>query len=219
MKNIYRNFQRRKAFITHGFFILALLLFVVSYILYSKENEWLSNLLMGIGASCLASVLYSFVTSIPDHYRFLKKENDEKRAIIHGRWESIDLARRMFYDCCQEGDYEGALRRINYMREKCGSLCNEFCDVQQNEKMLISDESIQAYCDEFEKAQLEFIILCTNIESDDEPLNSSNENFGGYLERMKASVQRFYSNYESIYSTQLHEAADIERIKIDNRYI
>ena len=218
MKNIYRDFQRRKAFISHGFLILAIVLFAASYLLRFTD-EWLCNLLMGIGASCLASVLYSFVTSIPEHYRFLKKENDEKRAIIHGRWEAIDLARRMFHDCCKAGDYEGALRRINYLREKCGSLCDEFRDVQQNEKMLIDDASVQAYCDEFEKAQLEYLILCANIEADEEPLDPTNENFTEYLNRMKASVKRFFANYESIYAAQLHEAVDIERIKIDNRYI
>lgn len=218
MKNIFRTFQRRKTLLIAGYFIVSAILFLVSFLL-ERTSSWLSNLMMGIGASCLASVLYSFITSIPDRYRFLFEQSNAKGSIIRSRYEAIDNGCYMFYVCCDNRDYEGALRRIGYIREKCQSLCNELRNVQEYEKLFIGDTSVEHYCKEYEAAQLEHCILAANIEADEEPLDANNSRIQEYLERMIAVVERYKENYNQLYSQQLQEAAEIERIKIHNRYL
>ena len=216
-KNVFRTFQRRKSLIIAGYFIISAFLFLLSF-LTAETNAWLSNLMMGIGASCLASVLYSFITSIPNRYRFLFEQCNAKRTIIQGRYEAIDNGCYMFYVCCDTKDYEGALRRIGYIREKCQSLCDELRNAQEYEKLFIDDASVEYYYKEYEAAQLEHCILAAEIEADEEPLNVNNSSIQEYLERMKVVVKRYKDNYNRLYSQQLREATEIERIKIHNRY-
>ena len=76
MKNIYRNFQRQKTVVNCAFFAAAVIMFLFSFVIRDL-HAWWSNLLMGIGASCLASVMFAIVTSFPDKYRRLKEDTDE----------------------------------------------------------------------------------------------------------------------------------------------
>ena len=217
MKNIYRNFQRQKTVVNCAFFAAAVIMFLFSFVIRDL-HAWWSNLLMGIGASCLASVMFAIVTSFPDKYRRLKEDTDEKRAIIHSRWEAIDLARLNFKDYLEAGNYERALGYVGYMHEKCGVLCSQFDDAQGYQHMLQKDKTIDDYRIEFEAAEKQYHLLYSEIETERQPFSDNNPKREEFIRRMIEVMARFYDNYDKIYGIQLKEASEIERIKFRNRY-
>ena len=199
------------------FSITSAVLFLLSF-LFRNTYVWLSNLFMGIGASCLASVMFAIVTSFPDQYRKLKEDTDEKRAIIHSRWEAIDGARLSFEHYLEAGNYERALGYIGYMDEKCGALCSQLENAQGYQHMMQKDKSIEIYRSEFKAAEQQYNALYKEIRAAQNPFADDNPRREEFIHRMTEVIARFYKNYDNLYGIQMKGAAEIERIKFKNRY-
>lgn len=217
MKKIYRNFQRQKAAVNYVFFAIAAVMFFLSFVL-RDIYAWWSNLLMGIGASCLASVMFAIVTRFPNKYRKLKEDTDEKYALIHGYLEAIDLARQNFNDYLKAGDYMRALGYIEYMHEKCGSLCIQFTNTQDYQNMLQKDKTVDNYRIEFKATEKQYYLLYSEIKTNQQAFDDNNPKRDEFIRRMKEVIERFYDNYNKLYLIQLEEASEIELIKFRNRY-
>ena len=188
--------------------LITVFLFVVSAILF-EQYPWVSNLLMGIGASFLASILFAtFSETTRKKYVILSAEAKAKKETTYLYMKGIDLGWLEAKEAYESHNYERALSWIGYFYEKILSTSHSFEGIQQYEGKLKKDVKVNSFISEVEKLHSEFLEI-------EEHFHDS-EDKKAIAEEALRNMGKCYVLYGSMIQSALHDATEIEMI--NNKY-
>lgn len=205
---MYKRIQKLRRFLTLVFSIVSIIAFYFSWRLSLQENNknllWISNLLMGVGASFLASILYTiFNESTKRKYQSFVDESKSKREIVFAYYKNIDMGYSESEETFKEADYNRTFRWGLYFYEKINTVCHTLQTIQQYEHKLVNDNDTDSFISKAQEKYSEFLNI---IKSKEE--NCSKE----IAEKIIINLKETYELYCEIYGSVLHNATELEII-------
>ena len=188
--------------------LITVSLFVASAIIF-EQYPWVSNLLLGIGASFLASILFAvFSETTRKKYVVLSVESKVKSEIAYLYVKGIDLGRLEAKKAYETNNYERMLRWIAYFYEKILSTSRSFENAQKYEGRMRKDKKVNCFISEVNKMHEEFLSI------EEQSRESKDEK--SLAEQALKNMEKCYILYEDIIQDALHDATEIEII--NNKY-
>ena len=201
IKKLHRAIYMVSAFIT-------VFMFAVSAILFDAY-PWASNLLMGIGASFLASILFAaFFEATRKMYVVLSAESKVKKETIYLYMENIDLGRLEAKEAYKSQNYEKTLSWVGYFYEKILSTSLAFENVQKIEGWLKKDTKVNSFIFEVNKLHSEFLSIAEHLQDV--------ENKEIIAEEALRNMEKCYALYGNMILSALHDVTEVEMI--NNKY-
>lgn len=201
IKRLYSTLYAVSALITVS-------VFVASAFLYNA-HPWTSNLLMGIGASFLASLLFAvFSESTRKKYVILSAESKAKKETAFMYDKCILLGHREAMKEYKAGQYEQAINWIGYFYEKIHSTCSAFMSVQSYEGRLKRDKNANSFISESSKLFEQYLEIKEHLQDA--------ENKKATTEAALRNMEKCYTLYCDMLLSTLHDATEIEMI--NNKY-
>ena len=188
--------------------LITISVFVVSAFLFNAY-PWVSNLLMGIGASFLASILFAvFSESTRKKYVILSAENKAKKETAFMYDEGILLGRRKAMEEYKAGQYERATNWGEYFYEKIHSTRAAFEGVQRYEGRLKRDKNVNFFISESDKLYEEYLEITEHLQVAEDKKAIAKE--------VLSNMGKCYALYSDMILSALHDATEIEMI--NNKY-
>ncbi len=201
IKRLHRTLYVASALITVSVFVASAFLFV--------EYPWVSNLLMGIGASFLASILFAvFSESTRKKYVILSAESKAKKETAVMYDKGILIGRREAMEEYKAGHYERAINWVGYFYEKISSTCAAFEGVQRYEGRLQQDKNINSFIAKSNKLYEEYLEIKEHLQEA--------EDKKAIAEEVLRNMEKCYALYSDMILSALHDATEIEMI--NNKY-
>lgn len=191
--------------------LITVFMFTASGILFDAY-PWLSNLLMGIGASFLASILFAvFSEATRKKYVILSAESKAKKEITYLYMKNIDLGRLEAKKAYDAQKYKRTLSWIGYFYEKVLSTSRSFEGIQRYEDRLKKDKIVNSFISESNKMFEEYLEI-------KEHLHDAHDAEGkkAIAEEALKNMEKCYTLYGDMILSALHDAAEIEMI--NNKY-
>lgn len=199
---MYKKLQNRHIILIISFSLASVSSFLLSWLLFSINSGefsiWLSNLLMGIGASFLASIFYSiFSGSLRKKYNRLKKEKKIKEDVIFTQYKGIDLGYQNAKEAFDCNDIKELVNWSYYFYEKIESICLMLKNAQTIELKLKKDIKTNEFISSAKEAHDEFLTII-----------GSNSNEKTYSDKtaheIANNVEKCYDSYNKLYKSILY---------------
>lgn len=197
------------------FALVTILAFLLSWLSYKFHYDWITNLLLGIGASFLASIMFSiFSETTKKKYLHFYDENKRKQEIVFSYYKNIDLGRCEATEAFKTDNFVRTINWVGYFYEKVCSVCRQLENAQKYEKKLKNDEATNKFIHSIHDKHEEYIKLLNtkNTTSFDE--NGLKSIALQFLNNMEES----YFLYDEIYYSVLHNASELELVKNTYKY-
>ena len=188
--------------------LITVSVFVASAFLFNAY-PWVSNLLMGIGASFLASILFAvFSESTRKKYVILTAESKAKKETAFMYDKGILFGRREAVEEYNAGQYEQVINWAGYFYEKICSTCTAFEGVQRYEGRLKKDEAVSSFISNVNKMHEEYLSIRVRFQNAEDKKSIAEETL--------KNIDKCYDLYSEMMLSALHDATEIEMI--NNKY-
>ena len=188
--------------------LITVSVFVASAFLFNVY-PWVSNLLMGIGASFLASILFTvFSESTRKKYVILAAESKTKKETAFMYDKGILVGRREAMKEYKAGHYERAINWVGYFYEKICSTGAAFEGIQRYEGRLKKDEKVNSFISVANEMYGEYLSIRGRFQNAEDKKSIAEETL--------MNMDKCYDLYSEMILSALHDATEIEMI--NNKY-
>ena len=208
MRNMFKKIKRLHDILYVASALITVSLFVASAFLFDV-SPWGSNLLLGVAASFLASILFSvFSESTMKKYVIMSAETKAKKETTYLYMESIDLGRLEAKDAYKTQNYERTLSWIGYFYEKILSTSCSFANIQEYEGRLKKDSKVNSFISNANKLYGEYLEIHKRLQE--------SEDKEAIAEEALRNMEKCYVLYGDMILSALHDSTELEAA--NNKY-